>query len=478
MFRFLCFSLFLTLSLFARASEERVDHITHPNGVSLSFTYDEEDNLIDIHSSDRTIAYTLEEKQGNLRITDRLTQQVLHRQVDTEGRLLKEIFPSGHAIEIIYQEEHPIRIKLSTYGEIHYEYEKEQLTKVKRLAPTGELLYEHTYLSRGPPLNPPSEETQEQLIGNLGKLTHHYDPQERELTIESTLSSLGRQVYRYDAQNQLLIESAYDPQGNPLEARINEKGEMTSYRGIECTYDANGNLLTKKGPKRTGWRTDHFAYDALNRLIQTSNEEEEIHYTYDLFGRRLSKKRTRQGVTDEEIYLYIDDAEIAVCANRELKHLRIPGKTPHSSIVKAIAIESEGRTYAPIYDNGYNLYQLIDIQTKEVLDFATLHPFGENLHSLPPIPWIYAAKHYDPEIDLVYFGYRYYDPSLRRWITRDPEEEESSNSYHYNRNNPLRYFDPDGRFALAIPLITWGAAALTDLVVEGGHTHCCRLGRT
>ncbi|MCK4234690.1 RHS repeat-associated core domain-containing protein, partial [candidate division WOR-3 bacterium] len=55
---------------------------------------------------------------------------------------------------------------------------------------------------------------------------------------------------------------------------------------------------------------------------------------------------------------------------------------------------------------------------------------------------------------LYYFGARYYDKSLGRWISPDPasypsdlrlNDPQSFNPYVYCRNNPIKYIDPDGR---------------------------------
>ena len=35
----------------------------------------------------------------------------------------------------------------------------------------------------------------------------------------------------------------------------------------------------------------------------------------------------------------------------------------------------------------------------------------------------FSTKYYDAETDLYYYGYRYYSPSLGRWISRDPIKE-------------------------------------------------------
>jgi RHS repeat-associated protein len=55
----------------------------------------------------------------------------------------------------------------------------------------------------------------------------------------------------------------------------------------------------------------------------------------------------------------------------------------------------------------------------------------------------------DPESGLYYYGARYYDPDLARFISPDPivpspGDPQSLNRYTYVRNNPVKYIDPTG----------------------------------
>ena len=55
----------------------------------------------------------------------------------------------------------------------------------------------------------------------------------------------------------------------------------------------------------------------------------------------------------------------------------------------------------------------------------------------------------DPESGLYYYGGRYYDPELGRFISPDPfvpgpGEPQSFNRYSYVGNNPVNYIDPSG----------------------------------
>ncbi|MEW6621450.1 MAG: RHS repeat-associated core domain-containing protein, partial [bacterium] len=75
----------------------------------------------------------------------------------------------------------------------------------------------------------------------------------------------------------------------------------------------------------------------------------------------------------------------------------------------------------------------------------------------------FTGKELD-ESGLFYFGARYYDPALGRFITPDPVDIVGSNPYVYCYNNPLVYVDPNGEFA-------WWAAFLIGGFVSAGITY-------
>ena len=60
-------------------------------------------------------------------------------------------------------------------------------------------------------------------------------------------------------------------------------------------------------------------------------------------------------------------------------------------------------------------------------------------------PLRFSSEYFDEETELVYYNYRYYNPELGRWISRDPIEEQGGfNLYCIIGNNPLLGWDSLG----------------------------------
>ena len=62
--------------------------------------------------------------------------------------------------------------------------------------------------------------------------------------------------------------------------------------------------------------------------------------------------------------------------------------------------------------------------------------------------WQFSSKRIDEEIGLIFFGRRYYDSNLGRWLTQDPIGfEDGMNLYAYVKNDPLTNNDLYGLYA-------------------------------
>jgi RHS repeat-associated protein len=97
-------------------------------------------------------------------------------------------------------------------------------------------------------------------------------------------------------------------------------------------------------------------------------------------------------------------------------------------------------------------------------------PYGETWvdeqRSQTNLPYRFTGKELDPETGMYYFGARYYEPRISRWMSADPMIEKylptgnkerdknipadgvynpiNINIYHFSALNPTNYIDPDG----------------------------------
>ncbi|WP_169742238.1 RHS repeat-associated core domain-containing protein, partial [Arenimonas composti] len=79
---------------------------------------------------------------------------------------------------------------------------------------------------------------------------------------------------------------------------------------------------------------------------------------------------------------------------------------------------------------------------------------------------------------LVYMQQRYYDPSIGRFISRDPVPSDHGSNfarYTYARANPISHVDPDGRFAVPWHgILTYVAARRSGLSLFASIRHAFR----
>ncbi len=104
----------------------------------------------------------------------------------------------------------------------------------------------------------------------------------------------------------------------------------------------------------------------------------------------------------------------------------------------------------------------------------TYQPYGERIQKQPNSAsnnrW-YTGKPQDEETGLSYFGARYYDPVVGRFMGVDPKEfsednPRSFNRYNYANNNPYKYIDPDGQVPILVPIIVPAVIGVGTFIYE------------
>ncbi len=230
------------------------------------------------------------------------------------------------------------------------------------------------------------------------------------------------------------------------------------------TYDADGNL-----DEDGQW---DYTWDAENRLktmtstLPTSGGyfRRRLEFTYDYLGRRVEKQVTDLTTSAVSARRYVYDgwnlvAELAVSGGAAGGVVRsytwgldvsgtLGGAGGIGALVQFTVHAGTSTTdYYPSYDGQGNVTALI--RSDGVLAAAYEYgPFGEMLRAevsdttVADNPFRHATKFTDLESGLVYYGLRYYSPSLGRFINRDPIGEQGGvNLYAFVGNDPVNRWD-------------------------------------
>jgi RHS repeat-associated protein len=230
-------------------------------------------------------------------------------------------------------------------------------------------------------------------------------------------------------------------------------------------YDFNGNLLSD------GLRT--FAYDDENQLITAivtngPSTLSRTDFAYD--GRRRLRMRTESVLSTNSwqtnlVVKYVYDGNLVI---QERDKYNVPlvsytrGRDLSGSLQRAGGIGgllartdfgplSSGLPSAQAYyhaDGNGNITCLVDTNQSVVAKYL-YDPFGgllEKAGQLADVNHItFSSKEFHAISGLYYYGLRFYDPNLQRWLNRDPIGELGGlNIYACVGNNAVNRFDAVG----------------------------------
>ncbi len=122
---------------------------------------------------------------------------------------------------------------------------------------------------------------------------------------------------------------------------------------------------------------------------------------------------------------------------------------------KISTIENQEEIYFNI-DDHLDSTTIITNKMGQIVEINDYEDFGAiiNQESVISNNYKFGGKELDNEMGLQYFGARYYDDSIARFVSVDPllisspnmflMDPQQLNSYSYARNNPIRFIDPTG----------------------------------
>ncbi len=224
------------------------------------------------------------------------------------------------------------------------------------------------------------------------------------------------------------------------------------------TPDSDGNMINDMV-----WS---YTWDAENRLIGmdclvAGPDAQHLVFEYDWRGRRIRKtvKKSDNSIITDTKYLYDGWNLVAEfnSANQLVRSylwgLDLSGTAQGAGGVGGLlAVTYYGTATTncfATYDGNGNLTALVNAADGLVCARYEYGPFGELLRSTGPMaklnPFRFSTKYQDDETDLVYYGYRYYNASTGRWLSRDPIAEKGGlNLYGFVWNRSVDRFDSLG----------------------------------
>ena len=208
-------------------------------------------------------------------------------------------------------------------------------------------------------------------------------------------------------------------------------GGIAADGAFEYEYDSAGRLASVS---TGGVGVASFGYDAMGRRVRKTTQDATHTYLYD--GWNVVRELVEHADGSAETVEYFWGKDVSGTLDGA------------GGVGGLLYTKRSGATYVPLYDANGNVMQYVDSSGVVVASYA-YDAFGRTIAATGPLadvfPHRFSTKYHDAETGLVYYGYRFYSPSLMRWLSRDPLEEEGGlNLYAFCGNAAIYHTDPYG----------------------------------
>jgi len=414
------------------------------DGVSItSYEYDKEGRVIKVTRAIGENTYVTQTSYDTLGRITSITypdNEVVTYTYDTNSGLLESV--SSYISDITYNAQGQIRaIQYGNSTQTTYTYNNDQrLQRILTQNQSGDLQDLNYDFDKVGNLTQLTDNIRSNIryyqYDNLNRLTRAEnipDASGADLTYTYQYNPIGNMTYKSDVGDMQYGEGDAGPHA------------VTSAGGNTYFYDANGNMTYGRGKDLT--------YDVENRLVEVDNLGQITTFEYNHNGNRIKK------VTPDETITYIGKLyEVTTSPGHQVTKKHIFTGSDRSITVEIDEETSERSTYYYHSDHLGSSSVITDNAGTQV-QHVEYQPYGKVTQNEGDYdsPYKFTGKELDTT-GLYYYGARYYDPEIGRFITADsyvqnPLDPQTLNRYTYCRNNPLIYIDPSGHFAFLVAVI-------------------------
>ncbi len=477
----------------------QITKINYSDNQYVEYTYDGRGNLLTAITNNTAVSFTYDSL--NRIIQSIQNGNIVNYNYDFDNKTKQIVYPNGKVINEIWDSRNRlIRIEDGT-SELIAEYTYDNSDKLSSVRYSNGAI---ASIKRNPNglINYMSYVKENTLFSST---EYGYDNENNRIYKKDLIKPNSSQQYNYDKKYQLTIfksgqltnrvisnpifsqQIIYDPVGNmnnitqnqiTQNRTHNQLNQIASIDSINYSYDLNGNL------KNDGEK--EYSYDSENRLISVkriSDGQRIVDYQYDGLGRRITKTTyLPQLKTTQFIYRDMGFQVIAeLSSNGSIEKAFVwgadlSGKMGHLGGIGGLIELNDllnGKDYLYLYDANGNVKMLMDKNSDEISATYQYTGFGDILNMDGSIddkinPYRFSTKYFDSDIQMYYYGYRYYNPKAGRWLNQDPIEEmgglldlkvktfreisgsfiEWNHPYLFVSNNPINKVDLFG-------LLTW-----------------------
>lgn len=329
------------------------------------------------------------------------------------------------------------------------------------------------------------EKNYKRADGKIGTLYWNYTYDENgNILSEDVLTDMGYyQDYEYDEAGQLTWANGwiygeamqYDTGGNivlkelwadnygvyeHLEFEygdVNWPDKLTAVNGIPITYDEVGNPLN--------YNDTTYTWIAGRQLSTMVSENKSLSFKYNNSGLRTHKSVTENGITKNYVYSWTEEGRL-ISQSDGTTILYFIYDTNDEIIGFAKLTDSSSEMFYYVKNVQGDICAIIDSSGIPVVYYKydawgySIQISGTKATTIGELnPIRYRGYYYDTETGYYYLQSRYYDPLWGRFINTDETIYVGTtvlggNIYLYCENNPVNYYDANGRSK-----INWQATA-------------------
>jgi len=426
----------------------RLETLTYPDMTTVTFSYDDNGNRVAATGTSGTTSYVYNKLDQIVSVTDPFGMIVGYT-YDPNGNRVSIKYPGNKTVYYLFDE----------------------LNRLFQVKDWSGITTEYSYDAEG--------RLSETTMGNGSTVSYIYDEASRLTTKEDRApdgSLIALYEYTLDQVGNRLAMSMDQPLAPHLDY-MNETftqdaaNQLVTHNSTAFTYDGKGNRVVSDD----GSVTTQYDYNFDDLLTKVSSADEVSEYVYNSGGKRIAS--------------IVNGVETRYLLDLNSGMENVLAEMDSNNDVKKYYVYGDGLLYSVYAGTGERLFHHYDAigSTVALTDFLgnvtdkyAYLPFGTlaNSDTAHNNSFTYVGKFgvMQEQNGLYFMRARFYDPVTRRFLSRDPVEEDMQNTqtispYLYVEGRPISFIDPNGEiaFELGMAYIIYECADIAaDFAIYGG----------